>query len=106
MNGLFARLPSAAVKLASLASLRPTPGSIAEFAESLRDPVARKYMPFGKDFELTTGRMAGETQRASNKGRLLDGAVVARWLALFEAQASAVEYSAPTKKNGLPYNFC
>ena len=31
--------------------------------------------------------------------------MVARWLALFEAQAFAVEYSAPTKKNGLPYNF-
>ncbi len=77
LRRLFARLPSAAVKLASLASLRSTPGSMAEFADALRDSVARKYMPFGKDFELTTGRMAGEMQRAMKKDRLLDGAVVA-----------------------------
>ncbi len=61
-------------------------------------------MPFGKDFELTTVRMAGETRRGGNKGRLLDAAVVSRWLALFEAEAFAVECS-DSSKNRLPHNF-
>ncbi len=37
LRRLFARLPSAAVKMASLASLRSTPGTMAEFADALRD---------------------------------------------------------------------
>ena len=83
----IAKLPGAAEHTAAqLQSLRCTPTNSKELADCLRDPSARMHMPFGKDFEAATVRMAGETQPRSSSNKLLDGGVVARWLALFELQ--------------------
>jgi hypothetical protein len=89
-----ARLPGAAEHVATeLQNMQTTPTTVKELADALRDHSARMYMPFGKDFEDASARMAGETQQRTSPGKLLDGAVVARWLALFELQTDGFGYT-------------
>ncbi len=101
----IAELPGVAEHVdAELHSTRCTPSNVKEFADALRDPEARKYMPFGKNFESSSTRMAGETQARNSKKRLLECGVVARWLALFELQEGGFEYAAESR-NPLPFLY-
>ena len=44
-----------------------TPGTVQQLADALRDPAGRKRAPFGRDFETTSGDMAGELQHRKPK---------------------------------------